>query len=78
MAARPDSTSLLAGISLPALAIAGAEDAVISVEQTRVLADAIPGARFESFEQCGHLPNLEDAPRFSDIAGRFLRAALSE
>jgi pimeloyl-ACP methyl ester carboxylesterase len=77
MAARPDSTSLLASIRLPALVIAGAEDSVISSAEQRRMAEAIPGARFVEIAGCGHLVNLESPAAFNAELDGFLQAAIA-
>jgi pimeloyl-ACP methyl ester carboxylesterase len=59
MAARPDATDVLAGITVPTLVVTGEEDAVIGPEVGRELAAAIPDARFLLVERAGHLSNLE-------------------
>ena len=59
MANRPDSTPLLAGITVPTLVVHGAEDAIIKVDDARALARAIPGAELQVIEAAGHLPSLE-------------------
>jgi pimeloyl-ACP methyl ester carboxylesterase len=58
MAARPDSTALLASIDVPTLVIAGSRDALIPTPEVRAMADGIPGARYRELES-GHLSNLE-------------------
>ena len=73
MAARPDSTSLLANIAVPALVIAGADDEVIPRADIEALATAIPGARLEVMAT-GHLTNLEDPPAFTEQLRRFLES----
>jgi pimeloyl-ACP methyl ester carboxylesterase len=55
VAARPDHRSLLPGLRLQALVIAGALDPLISPAQSREVADAIPGARWVEVEGVGHL-----------------------
>jgi pimeloyl-ACP methyl ester carboxylesterase len=59
MAARPDTTDVLASIDVPTLVVTGAEDALFAPEVGRELASAIPGARFLLVEEAGHLSSLE-------------------
>ena len=59
MAARPDSTGLLAGVSVPTLVVRGAEDALMAPG-----AVAVPGARVAELAGCGHLPPVEDPDAF--------------
>ncbi len=74
MAARPDSTPLLPGISIPCLVVAGDRDAIVSLEESRSLAEALPRAQLAVLPGSGHLPNLEDPFSFSDLAAGFLHS----
>lgn len=56
---RPDSTSLLRDIRVPALVIAGDEDGLTPPSEMQRMAEAIPGAVFVTIPQAGHLSNLE-------------------
>ncbi len=56
---RPDSRPLLPSIRCPALILAGREDALAPVAEQESLAAAIPGARLELLDRCGHLAPLE-------------------
>ncbi len=47
-------TGRLHEIDVPALVIAGAEDAVVPPDATRAVAERIPNARFELIPGCGH------------------------
>jgi len=75
MAARPDSTALLAGITVPTLVVVGADDAVTPPEEARRMAAAIPNARCEVIEGAGHLSNLERWDAFNGVLGAFLAEA---
>ncbi len=59
MAERPDRTPELAGIDVPTLVLAGAEDAVIGITEASGLARAIPGAKFVEIAAAGHLAPAE-------------------
>ena len=59
MAARSDTTDVLASIKVPTLVMTGEEDTVTGPEVGRDLAAGIPGARFLLVEEAGHLVNLE-------------------
>jgi pimeloyl-ACP methyl ester carboxylesterase len=72
MAIRQDSEPLLRSIDLPALVIVGAEDAITSRGQAEFLARGIRGARLETIENAGHLPNLEQAEMFNRLLHAFL------
>ena len=72
MAARPDSTDLLATVTVPTLVVAGDHDAVISGAETEALAGAIAGARLEVLAGVGHLANLETPAAVSALLDGFL------
>ena len=74
MAARPDSTALLASIDVPALVIAGSRDAIIPTQEVRAMADGITDARYCELE-CGHLSNLERSRAVNQELATFLTAA---
>jgi 3-oxoadipate enol-lactonase len=57
---RPDSTPLLASITIPTLVIAGAEDAVVGTDEAEDMHQAIPGSHLVVLPYAGHLSNLED------------------
>ena len=59
MAARSDTTDVLASIAVPTLVVTGEEDTLAGPEVGRDLAAGIPGARFLLVEEAGHLVNLE-------------------
>ena len=72
MGARPESTELLAAMNVPALVVVGAQDAMIPPDDTRELARHLPHAELVELQECGHLPNLEDAPAFNAAVAGFL------
>jgi pimeloyl-ACP methyl ester carboxylesterase len=74
MAARPDSTGLLASINVPALVIAGTQDAIVPASEVRAMAGSIPGARYAELD-CGHLSNLEIPRAFNQQLADFLAPA---
>jgi pimeloyl-ACP methyl ester carboxylesterase len=47
-------TDRLGEIQVPALILAGERDQVVPPEATRLVAEHLPGARFESDPECGH------------------------
>jgi len=63
----------LARIGAPTLAVAGALDAA-SLEPSRALAAAIPGARLEVVPDAGHVVNLAKPAAFDALLGAFLLA----
>jgi 2-hydroxymuconate-semialdehyde hydrolase len=50
-------------ISVPTLVIAGANDKLREPGYAHGLADRIPDCRLEVYENCGHMPNLEQPER---------------
>ena len=61
----------LAEISCPTLVICGADDGMVPPENSRALAQTIPGARLELIPQCGHLPMLEQPEAVRDLVFEF-------
>jgi pimeloyl-ACP methyl ester carboxylesterase len=77
MAARPDSTSDLAGISVPVLVVTSTGDTLIPPEATTPMADQIPGASLQVIDGAGHLSNLESPEAFTDLVrGHLHRSGL--
>jgi pimeloyl-ACP methyl ester carboxylesterase len=56
---RADSLPLLPRIACPALVLCGRRDTLTPVARHEEIAAAIPGARLEVIEECGHLSTLE-------------------
>lgn len=56
---RGDLLSHLPGIACPTLALCGRQDALTPVDCHEEIAAAIPGARLEVIEDCGHLATME-------------------
>jgi pimeloyl-ACP methyl ester carboxylesterase len=74
IATRPDSTALLASITVPTLVIAGATDVIIPTPEVLAIADSIPGARYVELD-CGHLSNLELPRAVNEQLAGFLAPA---
>lgn len=72
MAARPDSTPLLAAIQVPTLVLVGEEDVLTPPAEAQAMAGAIPGAKLERIPAAGHLSNLEQPARFTPALEEFL------
>lgn len=70
-----DTTTRLSMLRCPTLVIAGADDAGTPPAMGRTIADRIPGAYFELIPASSHLCNIEQAPVFNRIIGRFLGVA---
>ena len=56
---RPDSSSVLARLDVPALVIAGQEDSVVPPDEAGAIAAALPRARLAVIPQAGHTPSVE-------------------
>lgn len=72
MRERPDSTPLLAEISVPTLVIGGEEDAISSPEVMAEMAQKIPASRHVALPGAGHLSNLEAPQGFNAALKEFL------
>ncbi len=59
MAARPDSTPLLARIRVPTLVVHGLDDRLVTPSEAQAMAAQIPGAHFLGIPTAGHVPPLE-------------------
>ena len=67
MAERPDSTGMLAGISVPTLVVTGADDTLIPPTESEKLAAAIPGAQLSVLPGAGHLVACEQPEAFNRV-----------
>jgi pimeloyl-ACP methyl ester carboxylesterase len=72
LAARPDSTSLLAEMAVPTLVIVGSEDEIAGPEEGRALATGIRDARLVQVSGAGHLVNLEQPEPVNEALLDFL------
>jgi pimeloyl-ACP methyl ester carboxylesterase len=72
MAARPDSTPLLATIDVPALVIVGAEDTLTPPSEAAAMCNAIPACRLAEIPGAGHLSNLEAPEAFNAEVAEFV------
>jgi pimeloyl-ACP methyl ester carboxylesterase len=69
---RRDSSPLLTGIRVPTLIVVGEEDAITPLALSEQMHAAVAGSELEVLPRVGHLPNLEDPARFSDVLANFL------
>jgi pimeloyl-ACP methyl ester carboxylesterase len=76
MMKRPDSTAMLSSISVPALVVAGEEDAIIPLDDAEMLRREIPRSRLVVLRAAGHLSNVEVPGEFSMALADFLTASL--
>lgn len=70
---RPDSTPLLPQMAVPALVIAGEEDAVIPIAAAEEMQRLLPRAELVTLPRAGHLSNLELPDEFSAALASFLQ-----
>ena len=70
--ARADSRPSLAAIACPTLIVWGRQDGITTKAHQQEMAAAIPGARLEVVEDCGHLATLEKPHTVSRILGGWL------
>ena len=69
---RPDSTPLLAQVTVPTLVVTGDEDELIPIDESRAIAAAVRGATLVVIPHAGHLSNLEQPAAFNDALTAFL------
>lgn len=72
LAARPDSTALLASVHVPVLVLGGAQDQIIPAAKTQALAAAFAKVTLVSVENAGHMPMLEQPDVTTTALRRFL------
>jgi|TARA_R110002124_G_scaffold65102_1_gene178196 pimeloyl-ACP methyl ester carboxylesterase len=70
--ARRDGRPDLAAIACPALVIWARQDELRSMTESQEMADAIPGARFEIIEDCGHMTPMEAPDAVLDVIASWL------
>lgn len=73
MKERLDSRPTLGRISIPTLVIHGADDQIISAEETKQMHAQIQGAFLETVPEAGHLLNLEQPEIFNQAVKRFIQ-----
>ena len=72
LAARPEPSGILARIQCPVVCLAGEEDMLVSPQETRLIAERIPGALIPTIPETGHLPNLERPETFNELLMQFM------
>jgi 3-oxoadipate enol-lactonase len=73
MAERPDVTSRLAEIRVPALVICGRHDVISAPAEMRQIAEQLPDARFVEIEDAGHMAPFEQPAAVNSAIREFLR-----
>jgi pimeloyl-ACP methyl ester carboxylesterase len=74
MKERLDSTPCLPLIAVPTLVVAGRDDQLIPVEQSRAMAKRIPGAQFTVIPGSGHLTPVEQPVATTRVVNEFLES----
>ncbi|MFE9402647.1 alpha/beta fold hydrolase [Streptomyces sp. NPDC006530] len=64
----------LTAVRTELLVLSGEKDIAARAEDGRALAGAVPGARFELLDDCGHFPMVEAADRVTRLVCDFLAA----
>ncbi|HEU0075541.1 MAG TPA: alpha/beta hydrolase [Dehalococcoidia bacterium] len=70
----PAFPAALGAVRTPTLVVWGSDDRIIPVECGRLYAGAIPGARIEVIEGCGHWPHYEKPAELAEVVAKFLGA----
>ena len=71
---RPDSRPGLAVIGCPALILFARQDGIVTREHQEEMLRAIPGARLEIVEACGHMMTLEQPEQITRILADWVAA----
>lgn len=71
---RPDSTSDLAGITVPVLWIHGEQDQMMPIDGARATAEKIPGVTFAAIPGGGHMSPMENPQAANTAMTEFLKA----
>ena len=72
MGMRVSSDDIAPDLDVPVLVVAGAGDAVITIEEARAVARAFPRGRLVVCERSGHLPMLEEPDRVTEALAELL------
>jgi pimeloyl-ACP methyl ester carboxylesterase len=72
MAERPDVTSRLGELDLPALVICGQHDVISTPEEMRGIAARLPRARYVEIADAGHMAPLEQPAAVNEAIEKFL------
>jgi pimeloyl-ACP methyl ester carboxylesterase len=67
-----DLRPVMKDVDAATLVIAGSQDALTGVDQARLVAEAVPGARLEVIDGVGHAPHLEAPMTFARLVNAFL------
>jgi pimeloyl-ACP methyl ester carboxylesterase len=70
-----ETVAALTRVKVPVLVTQGRKDVVVLPAAAEATAAAIPHARLSWYDDCGHSPFCEDAPRFNAELAAFVKAA---
>jgi pimeloyl-ACP methyl ester carboxylesterase len=70
-----ETVAALKRVRVPVLVTQGRKDAIVLPQAAEATVAAIPHARISWFDECGHSPFCEDAPRFNAELSAFAMAA---
>ena len=70
----PPALERLGELRVPVLVVSGSLDYAENRRASRIMAEAIPGARLVEMAGCAHVPPLEKPGEFSSILADFLRS----
>ncbi len=73
-----DVRDAFAKVRVPTLVTHGRRDQLILPQAAEMSAAAIPGARISWYDDCGHSPFYEDAPRYNRELAEFAAAAWND
>lgn len=71
-----DIKAQLPAINCPTLVTVGRDDWITPVSCSETITDLIPNAELVVFEESGHSPQVEEAPRFQKVIREFLTRTL--
>ena len=74
MAIRPDVSSLLPSLHVPALVIVGEQDVISPPAEMKAIAEALPRARFVQIPDAGHMAPMENPAAVNRAIRDFLSA----
>ena len=78
MASRPDSTDMLATITVPTAVIVGEEDVITKVEESRKMVALIPDSTLHVIPGAGHLSNIDNPSEFNSAVVALVERCVQE
>jgi pimeloyl-ACP methyl ester carboxylesterase len=73
-ASKFDSYDKLPKIKAPTIVLAGKKDVLLPWENSKILAERIPGAKLVTFEESGHGMISQNAEKFAQAVIEFLKS----